>query len=278
MNMNPIQQLITEKYEELTPGLIKVATFLLEEPVFFSQESAATVGKEINVSETTVIRLCHTLGFKGFKELQQEIRQYIYQYKNQLVLKDQNDGGEFYEKVMREDIIHIQETMAQIDSKDYEEAVNQLVHAKHVCIVGSYNSFSIAHWLWFNLCDARENVHLLQPGTDNIPRRFEYLSNDSVIVACSFRRYALETLWIAEEAKKKNISVISITDSPIAPIKKHSDILFSVNIPESKIMNNIAPVYSLLNAILTKVMLNEQTLSNSDDKELQSYRLKKFFV
>ncbi|RSK27640.1 MurR/RpiR family transcriptional regulator [Bacillus sp. HMF5848] len=278
--MADYQEKISTTYNTLSPSLKKVAEKLLDDPVLFSQSTAISIGEKIGVSETTVIRFCHSLGFKGFSELQQEVRQYIYHFKSHITI-DQEEGGELYEKVMLQDMANIKQTMQNVTKEQVDRMIDMVLKADKVFTLGSYNSFSITHWLWFNLQEVRNDVILLQPGTDNIFSQLKNIHEGSVLIASSFHRYALDTLWIAEEFKKHGGSVIGITDSPIAPIHKFSDVTFCISTSESKLINDIAAAYSLLNGILTEMMVRvkKEHAYNEDKFGIEtSYQTRKFFV
>ena len=81
MGESIFRELVKEKYELLSPGQKKVATYItenLEECVF---KTAQQLGKKADVSETTVIRLSYALGFLGFSDLQAYIQKEFIQLK-----------------------------------------------------------------------------------------------------------------------------------------------------------------------------------------------------
>jgi len=61
--------------DRLSPGQRRVARFCLSQPTSASELAAARIGSIIGVGESTVVRLALRLGYDGFPELQQAIRE-----------------------------------------------------------------------------------------------------------------------------------------------------------------------------------------------------------
>ncbi len=273
----------TAALNKLTPLLKKVAEHALHHPVLFAQEPAAKVAQEIGVSETTIIRFSTSIGYSGFTNLQKEIRKSLYSNspQDQVEFKSfkNNSVDSFIQTLMDRELKNVRSTMENINITDYEAAIKKICSSEKILVVGSYYSFSMAHWLSYNLGIFTNNVHLFHPGTDNIDFQLKQLGQNSLLIACSFHRYALDTLWVAEEAKKKGVLTISVTDSPIAPIIKFSDLYFLVDVySENTFESSPVAAYSIFHALVTGVqqyLLKNETIKDNDDS---SFRLKKFFV
>src|SRR5690554_5725343 len=268
-----------EIFHTLSPLLKNVAEFLLHHPVKFAQESAAKISQEIGVSETTVIRFCTSIGYSGFSELQREVRESLYYSPlHQVEINEQKDTSPLQPFIDRE-LSNLKSTLEKIDSSNFFQSIDKLLCADRILISGSYNSYSMAHWLWYNLGQFLDRVYLFHPGTDNILYHLNQLSKNSVLFNCSFHRYALDTIWLSEEAKKKGVYTISVTDSPIAPIIKHSNLYFLVeSYSEETFETSPSAAYGILHALVTGVtncIREEEGRSRKDEYE---YRLKKFFI
>lgn len=65
---------IKRKFIRLSRGQRKVAQFVMDKPNVVATHTAQEVGKLIGVSESTVIRFCYSMGFSGYSNLQQSIK------------------------------------------------------------------------------------------------------------------------------------------------------------------------------------------------------------
>lgn len=277
--MQDFRTLTTQAFDSLTPLLKKVAEHLLQKPLLFSQETASRVSQEIGVSETTVIRFCTAIGFKGFSELQRNIRQHLYAtapFKHSDSQSLDEPTG-FLDSFMNVELEQMKTTLKNINPESYQKAIQKILDADRILISGAYISFSMAHWLFYSLSLYTEKVQLFHPGTDNISYHLNHLGKDSLLIAFSFHPYALNTIWLSEELKKKEVYTISVTDSPIAPIVKSSDLHFQVeSYSENSFETSPAAAYSVLQALVTGV---EQKLARQKrEKHDDSLWTKKFFV
>lgn len=268
------QQKINENYHQLTKGLKRVADFLLNDPAAFAARSAKKVGESIGVSETMVVRLCYALGYKGYAELQEDVRKSLYNMYtdvNDYLPQAEKETLSPYHKVMRMDQINIEKIANDINQETINRAVEKLAQADRILVAGSNLSFSMAHWMYSSLSLIRDNCYLFR-SEDTI--HLNYASNKSVLIAFSFYRYAMETLAIAEEAKKKGMFIIAFTDSNVAPIAELANLAFTIELGTRSIIKNAPVTFSLMNLII-------MDLSQRNDKNLrltESSHINKFFV
>jgi len=257
------QQSIKNQFPQLSKSQQKIAKFLLDQPQMFATKAASDIGKTVGVSEATVIRFCYSLQYSGFSELQRTVREQLLfpkssldqYYSNKLELLEQ---PHFFSQAMEKDSQNIQQTAKQIDERDFQQVVDQLIQADQVFITGLRSSYSAAHWLSFALELIRENVFLYKPGTDDLLFTLDRMNERSVFLAISFHRYLKETVKMAELAKRQGAIVIGITDSPVAPISRHTDVLLTISQSEKSTLDAAPSLFSLLNAIVANVSVQDK--------------------
>lgn len=277
-----IQQKIKDQFQKLSKGQQKVAKYLLEEPQAFAVKSAEEIGKAVGVSETTVIRLCYSLQYSGFANLQKEIREGLIlkksslnqYYSNKLELMEQ---PHFFAHVMEQDCHNIQHTSDKIDEVQFQKVVDHLIEAKEIFITGLRSSYAAAHWLSFSLGLMRENVFLYKPHSDPLLSTLDRMNKGSVFLAISFHRYLKETVKMAEMAKQHGATVIGITDSPLAPISPFSDILLSISQPKKSTLDAAPALFSLLNAIVAKVSVQDKERFETRKQKYESLNVDHLF-
>lgn len=258
-----LKEMIQKEYNQLSKGQQKVAKYLLEHPRDFAVKSASEVGGQVGVSETTVIRFCYSIKLSGFSELQKMIReQLLYResslgqyFSSKLELAEQ---PHFYARVMEQDRQHIQEAIHNINEKDVDQAVDQLITTEKIYISGLRTSFSAASWLAFTLGVIRGNVHLLRPETDDLLLTLSEMNNESTLIAISFHRYLKDTIKVAKLAKEQGAFVIGITDSPVAPINEYADLVFPIYSSEKSTFDAAPALFSFLNAVTAGVSIKDK--------------------
>ncbi|WP_102275277.1 MurR/RpiR family transcriptional regulator [Cytobacillus massiliigabonensis] len=278
-----IKELIHSEFSRLSKGQQKTAKYLLDQPKDFAVKSASEIGKSIGVSETTVIRFCYSIQLSGFSELQRLVREQLLAesstlgqyFTSKLKLAEK---PHFYASVMEKDCLHIQEMIRTIHEEEFDQFVNQLIQTKKVYITGLRSSFAVASWLAFTLGLIRGNVKLLRPETDDLLLTISEMDEASVFIAISFDRYMKDTIKLAELAKKQGAFVIGITDSPVAPINKHADMLFAIHISEKSTIDAAPALFSFLNAVIAGVSIKDKEQFEKRKKQYEKLDGEHFFI
>ncbi|KQL35218.1 MurR/RpiR family transcriptional regulator [Psychrobacillus sp. FJAT-21963] len=263
---------VKEHFNTLSNSLKKVAELLKEHPFVFASNSAEKIGKIIGVSETSVIRLAYSLGYKSFLELQKEVRSSVFELKSTILdyesdMIDTPEESTIFEQVMLRDQVNIKRTTQSIQKSDFDEAINKIYNAKQIVVVGNGASYGLAHWFCFTLNTIRGNSKLINLNMDDY-FSLQKLDEECVLIAFSFSRYMVQTLHVAEELKRKNVFVIGITDSEISPISEHTSLLFSTKLAYMSTLDSAPVVTSFLNALLAGVILKD---SDKYKKQRASY-------
>lgn len=210
------QERIRKHLPNMTKGLRKVGNHLLNEPIAFATHPAKKVGKMIDVSETMVLRFCNAIGYKGYMELQKEVREELLHLSQTM-----NEGEGRFHQSIEADIHHLRWMKKQMDTGQMERIVQNVIDSERIVVAGYYHSFSYAHWLFFNLNYILGNVLLFRPESD--AGILDLLPGKSTLIVFSFYRYAVDTIELAKKAKEKGIYVIAITDSLAAPTEEFAD-------------------------------------------------------
>lgn len=251
--------LIKDKLDKLSPGQRKVAEYILQNPERFSYDTLAKIGRDTNVSETTVIRLSYALGFNSFSEMQKHIQNEILGENKQNPENEEIDKNEsnIYFQTIQNDIKILNQTLNRLDVDYLQRIINTVINAKHVVVVGYRTAYSAAHWFATTLGYLRENVQIV-PHLGDMFEPLLSITEDSVVVAISFPRYSRGTYQFAEMAKKLGGTIIAVTDNKLSPIGalSHMTLITNTNRGENG-YNSMAPVISLLNLIIAGIRFNE---------------------
>lgn len=280
--MTDIENLVTQQFHLLSKSQQKVAKHLLHDPQSFAIKSAAEIGKEIGVSETTVIRFCYSLNLSGFSDLQKKLREtLIHQsslseyYTKKLQYAKQ---PHFYAKVMEQDQLNIMQAINSIHEKDFHMTVERLINADKVFIFGLRSSFAAAQWLAFTLNILRDDVHLLRPDTDDLFITVPQWNENSLLIAISFHRYLKEAIQLAKLANERKAFVCGITDSPVAPISKHAQALLAISQTTISTIDATPALFSLLNALIASFTVQDKERVEKRRKQYESLNINDLFV
>ncbi|MCQ2427400.1 MAG: MurR/RpiR family transcriptional regulator [Clostridia bacterium] len=220
--------------------------------------TASKLGQAAGISESTVVRFATELGYEGYPEMQKELQKIIRSRLTSVQRVEITDAligeGDVLDRVLNSDADKIINTLAEIDKKAFAAAVDKIVSAKRIFIIGVRSSSALAGFLNFNLRMIFDNISFVQ--TTSGSEMFEQImsmSSDDVLIAISFPRYSSRIINAVEYANAAGADVISITDgiqSPIAPLA--DQLLIARSDMVSYIDSLVAPL-SIINAIIVAV-------------------------
>ncbi|MEY2195442.1 MurR/RpiR family transcriptional regulator [Neobacillus sp. BF23-41] len=253
--MKNFETLIKEKYETLSPGQKKVAKHLIEKLDESAFDTATMIGRKVDVSETTVIRLSYALGFNGFSEMLHYIQQQIVNKSlhpfstSSKIEKKEEEHTSLFTEILEKEILSQRQTNHQLNETELWRVVDVLIKADRIFILGMGASYAPAHWFSFQLHTLRDQVTLC-PSTEEIYERLADLSDRSVLFIISFPRYSKETLHIAECAKKQGVPIICVTDRLLSPIGRIADYTLTTEEDSESAAHSITPAIILLDFII----------------------------
>ncbi len=111
----------------------------------------------------------------------------------------------------------IKEVVEKVDKKDIEKFVEMIKEANNVFVVGAGRSLLVGKMFAMRLTQMGFEVHVVGEATTPAIREGDLL------IAISGSGKTQITLYFVEQAKKRNVKVVSITAEKDSPIAKHSD-------------------------------------------------------
>ena len=255
---------IQKKYKTFSKGQKNLADYIIknyDKAVFLT---AARLGKEVGVSESTTVRFATQLGYKGFPEfhraLEELVRNRLTSIQRMEVTYGHVPQGEILDTIFQSDIEKIKMTMESIDHNAFELAVDTLLEARTIYIVGIRSCAPLASFLGFYLNLILDDVRLVQ--TNSASEIFEQMiriSEKDVIIGISFPRYSMRTLKAIEFANNRNAKVITITDSVHSPINLYSSCNLIAKSDMASIVDSLVAPLSVVNALVVALCMKRQS-------------------
>ena len=217
--------------------------------------TASKLGKTVNVSESTVVRFAVELGYDGYpsmqKALQEMIRNKLTSVQRIEVANDRFGNQEILSMVLQSDIEKIRTTLEEVDKTAFQGAVDAILGAKNIYILGVRSSAAIATFLSFYFNLMFDNVHHIH--TSSNAEMFEQMiriDKDDVVIGISFPRYSSRTVKAMKFAYDRGATVIALTDSLAAPIARNAThTLIAMSDMVSLVDSLVAPL-SVVNALI----------------------------
>ena len=253
-----ILAVIQENIHTFSKGQKKIANFILESYDKAAFMTASRLGKKVGVSESTVVRFAAELGYDGYPDMQKSLQKMI---RNRLtsvqrieVTNDRLGDQDLLSMVLQSDIDKIRMTLEELDRESFERAVDAIVSAKKIYIIGVRSSAAIATFLHFYFNLIFENVCLVSANTAS--EVFESLLRvgpGDEVVGVSFPRYSSRTVQAMNFARDRGATTIAITDSEASPLAPISNYTLKARSDMASFVDSLVAPLSLVNALLVAV-------------------------
>ena len=261
-----MNDLITEIQSEL-PGFSKgqkqIARFILEHYDKAAFMTASRLGVTVGVSESTVVRFATELGYDGYPHLQRALQEMI---RNKLtsvqrmeVAGDRMGGRDVLQTVLHADTDMIRVTLDEIDRDAFQGAVDALMGAKRIYILGVRSSSALASFLGFYFNLLFENVTLVH--TNSVSEIFEQVLRvgpGDVLFGISFPRYSKRTLSAMKYARDRGARVIALTDSQLSPLARVADHVLLARSDMASFVDSLVAPLSVINALIVAVGMSRR--------------------
>lgn len=255
---------IQQNLNTLSKGQRQIAAFMLEHYDKAAYMTAAKLGALVGVSESTVVRFAIELGFDGYPELQHSLQELIRTKLTTLqrieITNDRIGDADLLEKVLCSDIDKIKRTLEEIDRDSFDRAVDALIGAKMIYIIGMRSSSSLASFMYHYLNLVFPHVRLVRTTSGSeIFEQILRISEEDVIIGISFPRYSKRIINAMEYAKKQSAHVIAITDSATSPIAAPADDLLLAKSDMASFVDSLVAPLSIINALIVAIGKKKQS-------------------
>ncbi|MCI8892653.1 MAG: MurR/RpiR family transcriptional regulator [Eubacterium sp.] len=262
-NTNDLTNRINERYSTMSKGQKLLATYITDhydKAVFLT---AAKLGEVVGVSESTVVRFAAHLGYKGYpqfvKALEELVRTRLDSAREVEVTYGRISRSKVLESVLKTDMERLKGTFEKIDQNAFELAVETILTARRIYIIGIRSCAPLASFLAFYLNLILEDV--IQLHTNSSSELFEQMvriSKEDVIIGISFPRYSLRTLKALEFANNRSAKVITLTDSVHSPMNLYSSCNLIAESDMASIVDSLVAPLSVINALIVALCMRKQ--------------------
>lgn len=266
-------QIMQARMPEFSKGQRLIAQYILAHYDRAAYMTASKLGATVEVSESTVVRFANELGFDGYPNLQRALqelaRTHLTAAQRMEVADNLLDKNNILDKVLLGDADKIRQTLDGIDREAFYRAVERIVSARNIYILGVRSSAALADFLVFNFRMMFDNVRAVEGTTGT--EIFEQLLNigpEDVLIAISFPRYSKRTVRAVQFARNAGADVVAITDSVSSPLAAGSSQLLTARSDMASFVDSLVAPLSIINAMIAAV-----SMKNHDEVAARLRRL-----
>ena len=267
--MEDILSLLKREASGFSKGQRRIYQYILENYDKAAFMTAGKLGKTVGVSESTVVRFAAELGYDGYpgmrKALQEMIRSRLTSVQRIEVARDIIDEKNMLHAVLSADMEKLQSTIEEIDRESFDAAVEAILRAKNVYIVGMRSSTSLANFLGFYLNLLLDNVRLVHDtSVSEVYEQVFRIGKGDVFIGISYPRYSSRTIKAMQFSKSTGATAIGITDGQTSPFVGVADILLFAKSDMVSFLDSLVAPMSLINALIVSIgYRREESLSDT---------------
>ncbi|MEI6100890.1 MAG: MurR/RpiR family transcriptional regulator [Eubacteriales bacterium] len=258
--MSDILTKISDEFNSFTHSQKAVANYVIENTNTLAFCTLDDFAMQIGVSTTTVIRFARTLGYSGYSDMQKDIQNLI---KDKVSLPERLNStvttseDQLLSDTFNNDINDISSTFAGLSKSDLHQAIEMILSANNIYLLGLRSSFSLSYYMASRLGQIRKNVHLIQSVGMDFPEEIIGAQEDDICIGFMFPRYSKHTANILSWFKSKNVRIILVTSQNWISVKNYGDIILPCCVNSISFKNSFVAPMCLINYIAAAVAMDD---------------------
>ncbi|RVB73426.1 MULTISPECIES: MurR/RpiR family transcriptional regulator [unclassified Mesorhizobium] len=220
---------IEAKLETMAPGDRQIGQFIIDNPDQMLRLSTAALAAEIGRSQSSVVKFSQKLGYVSYQELKlavSEAKAQEWQVPAGVIHGSIEVGDSFQiilKKLTGSKLLSMQQTVAANSERIISRALEMLDRARRIHLVGVGASSLVARDFSYKLMKLGRNV--LHDSDSHVQMaNVSTLGPGDVLFALSYSGASIETLRMAELARKRGTTVIAVTGLHDNPLSRVADI------------------------------------------------------
>ena len=256
--MAAIKEILT-KVKSLNGAQRRLGNYLQNDSSALLLSNVNDLAQAVGVSKATVVRFAKTLGYAGFPELKRDVQK---EMRRKLRAADRmketfaelGDDENIFAKLIKRDIQLLQETLQAAFFTDFQKAVQVILDARKVFLLGLNASMALAYILHFRLMRVKkESQWIFLTGGTSLLEQLSFMEKTDCLIAIDFLQVPREVQTALQHAKKIGSPILGITDFPTSSIAKAANVCLYAKRGLHTSVNSLTPAFSLVNALAIAV-------------------------
>lgn len=268
-----VRQRIRLRDQQLTASERRVCEVLLDDYPMAGMQSVTKFAELACVSTPTVIRMARKLGFEGFPELQNALRDEVADRIKAPALKRDARGGDGHVVHRFADALigNLTRSLERLDTATFDEVADLLADtSRHAYFLGGRITGATAAYFHNHMQIIRAGVTLLDQGPSVWPHYLLDMGESSVLVLFDIRRYEKDLLRLAELAQGRGATIVLFTDqwgSPVARVARH---VFHLQVEAPSNWDSTTAILAVVEALIAEVQAKRWDESRERLDELEA--------
>ncbi len=266
---HPVINDISSKLDSLTPKAQTLGTYIMQNPskaVFMTTKELA---ETCEISEATVVRFVSTLGYKGYSDFQEALKDFVntgLSLPERAAIKGiKEPGSDRLHRGILEELNNLKFLYENINVETMNQFVDHLDKSHTVYVVGSRLSYTFAYYLGWSLTKIRKGVHILKGSDSTTIDLLTNANSNSLVILAATTRYPNELIKLSKMIRRSGHTLLTMTDSSICPVIQFADLSLVVPARSIPFIGNVSGMLAVIQFII-------QELANRKGDDLSKYQ------
>lgn len=262
MNTDILSKL-QDNAQTFSKGQRRIAKYITESYDKAAFMTASKLGKTVGVSESTVVRFAVELGYDGYPSMQKAIQEMVLNRLTSVqrieVAHDRIGDKDLVSMVLQSDMEKLRQTNEMLDREQFKAAVQAILDAERVYILGVRSCGPLANFLAYYLNFVSSNVYAVTTsGEGEMFEKIVGINPHDAVIALSFPRYSSAIVKGAQYCRSAGATVIGITDSALSPLGQNADHVLVAKSDMVSLVDSLVAPLSVINALIVAVAANRE--------------------
>ncbi|WP_330362178.1 MurR/RpiR family transcriptional regulator [Lacrimispora saccharolytica] len=223
----PVLEVIKDNYAKIFSAEKKVADFVLEHPQEAVDANVSELAKASGVSDATVVRMCHHLGYKGYYQFRLMLAKDVGREEGEEIEELQNTPNPVM-KIFQKYVNSLTAIAECIDEEDMRSCVNLIKECRQAHVLAVGNTMPLALYMGFRL--GRLGVKCTYGiSPEYFLNHVNLADKEDIIIAISQSGSSRQIIQGMELAREKGLKMMAITGYRQSPVSELADYVLISN-------------------------------------------------
>lgn len=213
----------------MSKSFAKLADFLLDSYIEAAFMTASELAHRLDLDAATVVRFAQTLDYKGFPDMQREIRQRV--LSDLLVRPEQAKDAESVPGVvgnaMEELSLALEQTRISLDTEAVAKLVDQVGAARRIVVLAENPAQAAAYNLVHFLEQGGFPIYIARSGVEDLARTVHTATTQDLLIALEVSGQSPYIAGALEAARKKGLPTAAVLGAASLNSARAADVVLA---------------------------------------------------
>ena len=254
-----ILDLIQKKSESFSKGRKKICAYIIEQIEEAAFMTAASLGKEVGVSESTVVRFATELGYAGYPEMQSELRQFVLVQRKSFAEPQTEetlpDETSAVSRVLFEEAERMTRSARTLAKAAFAPVVKAVSDCGRLYLLGFHYAAPLAVYMGNYMRLLHPNVQVVTSACQTeLLEQLMFSGQLDAAVVFDFPSDNEAAVFSSRYLRDKGLKIIGIVDSDTSPIAQFCDHILVADTGRTAFVESLTVPMGIIHGILSALV------------------------